>query len=63
MASQALFMLRVIVRVEGPALGICIGDGPDRGGIEPWNIVCRSPATRSRAWRCSPGSSPTYANG
>jgi len=46
MASGTLFMLRVIVRVVGPALGICIGAGPQREGIKPWNIACQNPATR-----------------
>jgi len=39
MASTTLFMLRVIVRVVGPAPDNYVHGGPDRGGTLPWIIA------------------------
>ncbi|GAA0567481.1 hypothetical protein GCM10010172_59420 [Paractinoplanes ferrugineus] len=64
MALEDLFVLLVIVRVEGPTpAGGAYGAVPTGGGIAPWTIGCRIPATRSPAWRCSPAWSRKCGNG
>ena len=45
MAFEARFVLRVIVRVVGPAPS-AVGVSSPGEEVAPWTIACRIPATR-----------------